>query len=334
MAMGKYSRVDGRKSSSCSLTLTVVAVVSLCLVGAWMLMSSSFGSIRSSGFSSQVPKEEVVKTVPRTVSKQFEDSSGDVPEDARKEESRVLSKENVDSGEDNVDETKATENSEDQEEARNTGEGNQGSNHSKDSSDEVAGSQQETRFDDQNGIQNGDDGGKTGTESDLANNSVQKEAEDASGESSSKSAGGEASETEENASSSSTIGNKEDQALKEVLPAAGQSETLNEPKAQNSGWSTQAVESQNEKNLQQSSISMDQSGYRWKVCNVTAGPDYIPCLDNWAAIRKLPSTKHYEHRERHCPEQAPTCLVPLPEGYKRSVKWPKSRDKVSRICCI
>lgn len=74
----------------------------------------------------------------------------------------------------------------------------------------------------------------------------------------------------------------------------------------------------------------DQKGYYvWKLCNVTAGSDYIPCLDNIKAIRKLPSISHYEHRERHCPDQAPTCLVSVPKGYKTSLPWPKSRDKVT-----
>ncbi|CAO2834252.1 unnamed protein product [Amaranthus hypochondriacus] len=73
----------------------------------------------------------------------------------------------------------------------------------------------------------------------------------------------------------------------------------------------------------------DQKGYYvWKLCNVTAGSDYIPCLDNIKAIRKLPSISHYEHRERHCPDQAPTCLVSVPKGYKTSLPWPKSRDKI------
>lgn len=29
----------------------------------------------------------------------------------------------------------------------------------------------------------------------------------------------------------------------------------------------------------------------WKLCNVTLGPDYIPCLDNIKAIKKLKSLK-------------------------------------------
>lgn len=117
------------------------------------------------------------------------------------------------------------------------------------------------------------------------------------------------------------------QAPIEVFPSGAQSELSKESTIQNgSSWLTQAAESRNEKEAQQAESK--QQGYTWKLCNVTAGPDYIPCLDNLQAIKKLRSTKHYEHRERHCPEVAPTCLVPLPEGYKRPIPWPTSRDKI------
>ncbi|XP_074262960.1 putative methyltransferase PMT24 isoform X2 [Silene latifolia] len=87
-------------------------------------------------------------------------------------------------------------------------------------------------------------------------------------------------------------------------------------------WSTQSKESHKHKE------SVKANKYKWKLCNVTAGSDYIPCLDNIQAITKLPSTSHYEHRERHCPDQPPSCLVSLPQGYKTSVKWPKCREKI------
>lgn len=113
----------------------------------------------------------------------------------------------------------------------------------------------------------------------------------------------------------------------EDFPTENQSEILNETSSQNG--STHVLESKDEE-VVQTSLSEDQiTDHNWKLCNVTTRADYIPCLDNGAAIKKLRSTKHYEHRERHCPEQAPTCLVPLPEGYKQSIKWPQSRDKVS-----
>ncbi|XWS29243.1 hypothetical protein CRYUN_Cryun24cG0011600 [Craigia yunnanensis] len=95
-------------------------------------------------------------------------------------------------------------------------------------------------------------------------------------------------------------------------------------------WKTQETQSENEKERRKDESNGRASiyGYTWQLCNVTAGPDYIPCLDNEKELKKLHSTKHYEHRERHCPEEGPTCLVPLPEGYKSPISWPQSRDKI------
>lgn len=69
---------------------------------------------------------------------------------------------------------------------------------------------------------------------------------------------------------------------------------------------------------------------RWKVCDDgdPVAVDYIPCLDNWKAISALKSRRHMEHRERHCPDPTPRCLVPIPAGYRSPVAWPKSRDMV------
>ena len=75
-------------------------------------------------------------------------------------------------------------------------------------------------------------------------------------------------------------------------------------------------------------MSSSPVSFSWALCNVDAGADYIPCLDNLEAIKKLRSTKHYEHQERDCPEKPPTCLVPPPEGYRNPIRWPKSRDQV------
>ncbi|TYI54313.1 hypothetical protein E1A91_D11G066000v1 [Gossypium mustelinum] len=113
----------------------------------------------------------------------------------------------------------------------------------------------------------------------------------------------------------------------EVFPSVAQSELLNETMIQNGSFTTQAAESNKEKNAESSSNSSSKD-YSWKLCNSTAGPDFIPCLDNCEAIRNLPTNIHYEHRERHCPEVPRTCLVPLPEGYKFPIEWPKSRDKI------
>lgn len=66
----------------------------------------------------------------------------------------------------------------------------------------------------------------------------------------------------------------------------------------------------------------------WKLCKESVTLDFIPCLDNYKAIKNLKSRRHMEHRERHCPETSLSCLLPIPKGYKKPVRWPKSRDMV------
>ncbi|KAK8549440.1 hypothetical protein V6N13_027193 [Hibiscus sabdariffa] len=58
--------------------------------------------------------------------------------------------------------------------------------------------------------------------------------------------------------------------------------------------------------------------------------EYIPCLDNVEAIKRLKSTKNGERFERHCPENGTglNCLVPPPKGYRPPIPWPRSRDEV------
>nr|XP_043633461.1 probable methyltransferase PMT27 [Erigeron canadensis] len=89
-------------------------------------------------------------------------------------------------------------------------------------------------------------------------------------------------------------------------------------------WKTQAGQSENEKE-RQADVAVN---HKWDLCNVTSGTDYVPCLDNENAIKKLKSRSHFEHRERHCPEEGPMCLVPTPEGYRTPIPWPQSRDKI------
>ncbi|KAA3485027.1 putative methyltransferase PMT24 [Gossypium australe] len=356
MAMAKYSRVDGRKSSSYCSTAVIVVFVAFCLVGIWMFMSSSVVPLENLDLSSQETRNEAKQTLQEGVSKQFDDTSGDISEDATREGGTMPGKVSL-----NTDE-----------ESQKSVEENLEENHGNDSSDEKtdSGNEQKT-VDGDDGSGNGKDGemdsreGESNLESGQAeneggemNNNVQAESEENSGEIRSESAEGgknndeEVSEdkikhvdkvdisTEENneknqdensepsAIENSAESEENNQTSNDILPTAAQSEILTESTTQNGAWSTQAEESQNEKKSQQASISNEENDHQWKVCKSTAGPDYIPCLDNWQVIRKLPSTKHYEHRERHCPSEPPTCLVPLPEGYMRSMKWPKSRDKI------
>lgn len=59
--------------------------------------------------------------------------------------------------------------------------------------------------------------------------------------------------------------------------------------------------------------------------------DYIPCLDNVEAIKRLNSTARGERFERNCPKEGMglNCTVPIPNGYHLPIPWPRSRDEVS-----
>ena len=127
---------------------------------------------------------------------------------------------------------------------------------------------------------------------------------------------------------------------------AAQSEIQIENKEITNNWETQASESKEEKEKveeikekieekteeastsDESTTGTPYSQREWNICDFEGATDYIPCLDNKEVIKNLPSTKHYEHRERHCPTSAPTCLVPLPQDYRSPIKWPQSRNEV------
>ncbi|CAN1325721.1 Probable methyltransferase PMT23 [Linum perenne] len=51
----------------------------------------------------------------------------------------------------------------------------------------------------------------------------------------------------------------------------------------------------------------------WRICDGVLAVDYIPCLDNYREIKRLPSAR---------------CLIPLPTGYKLPLLWPQSRDMI------
>lgn len=378
MAMGKYSRVDGRRSSNYCSTIAIVVFVGVCLVGVWMMMSSSIVPIQNSDLVSDDTPHEVQKKIDDNDSTQFEDSSGNFPLDAAKGESNTdNSQDESDTGNSqggsNIDaqdnQTLPDKGSE------NTVEENQEATIKESSKDRTENEEEPKIHREQNsgdGEQNAGDGelnsetGETKTEGSETNEAEQRGSEESTDENKSDSNEDEKkSDTNENSvdialenkadsqneeekveqnqeenvernqedNSEQSAGEEhieiqaKDQASNEVFPAGAQSEILNESNTGNGAWSTQMVESKNEKESLESTISKP-NGYGWKLCNVTAGPDYIPCLDNVQAIRRLPSTKHYEHRERHCPDEAPTCLVPLPGGYKRPVQWPTSREKI------
>ncbi|CAO2141114.1 unnamed protein product [Urochloa humidicola] len=133
-------------------------------------------------------------------------------------------------------------------------------------------------------------------------------------------------------------------AATEHLPNV-QADLLTERAAQNGSFTTQAAESTEEKKnrAEKKKGAKKPGGAKkkaaaghggapstpaWKLCNTSAGADYIPCLDNEEAIKKLKTDKHYEHRERHCPSTPPACLVPSPPAYRDPIRWPHSRDRI------
>ncbi|KAH6765477.1 S-adenosyl-L-methionine-dependent methyltransferases superfamily protein [Perilla frutescens var. hirtella] len=338
MALGKYSRVDGRKSSSgyCS-TVTIVVFVALCLVGLWMMTSSSVVPGQTTDVSQENKSQERTSVTEinaeskndatsneetNTASedegkqKQFEDNPGDLPEDATKGDSNVnanqVEKNDVPEETEKTTEEKPEEKlgDEKKDEVEDKGDGSKGDledgEKSKVDGESEAGETKENSLD-----------SEKKSEEDIVKPDGEKE--DGQIE--------EKGEKEKDEKSENDSTEKKDKTS-EVFPSGAQSELSDETTTENGSFSTQAAESKNEKEAQKSSESEEQSKYSWKLCKTTAGPDYIPCLDNLQAIRKLSSTKHYEHRERHCPENPPTCLVPLPEGYQRSIEWPTSREKI------
>uniref|UniRef100_A0A5B6Z223 Putative methyltransferase PMT26 n=1 Tax=Davidia involucrata TaxID=16924 RepID=A0A5B6Z223_DAVIN len=370
MALGKYSRIDGRKSSSsyCS-TVTLVMFVALCLVGVWMMTSSSVVPVQNVDVSSQENRNEVKEQVNEINgsneinSKQFEDNPGDLPEDATKgdndvslaqDESNSKSQENSNVPEKRTD-SAIEENQEEKPEKQPIKESIEEENKSEDATKTETENGRKTEDGELKTKDKDSEAGETKMDSGESNSGGQGDPEEVSNENqtdlnegekkseenSGETKGGDKGEgqieekVEENQDKESkqSSGEKEDgqtkdQVPNEVFPSGAQLELLNETTTQNGAWSTQAAESKNENKAQKFSEPDQQLGYSWKLCNVTAGPDYIPCLDNLQAIRSLRTTKHYEHRERHCPEEPPTCLVPLPEGYQRPIEWPISREKI------
>ncbi|GAB2211668.1 hypothetical protein Drorol1_Dr00024994 [Drosera rotundifolia] len=306
MAQGKYSRVDGRRSSSgyCS-TVTVVVFIALCLVGVWVFSSFSVSPPESPKSPAQKQKndfKEEIREVGDGGGKQFEDNPGDLPEDLTKGDNNDSTSE-----EDKTNDIASVEKREEE-----TSDGNKIENENEEKKREETVSKVEDTTEDTKT----DDGEKTSESGDI---------EQKTEENSNETKEEEKVQIEEKVESDEKDSNSKEQAPTDVFPSGAQSELLNETTTQTGSFSTQAAESKHEKETQKSE---QQSGYSWKLCSTTAGPDFIPCLDNLYAIKHLKTTKHYEHRERHCPDEPPTCLVPLPEGYRQPIEWPKSREKI------
>lgn len=362
MAQAKYSRIDNNKRSASSYfsTVTIVVFVALCLFGIWMMTSSSVVPVQNvdvsqdnknevqdqSGVIEQSEGKEQATDPSNKSSQQFEDNQGDLSDDAAKGDSSVAPDKTSDGpekGEDKLDEKseeKPSEEPKTENQDSNFGEKKSDSEESvkKSDSDESEKKSDSDESENKSGSDENDkkqesDGIESKPESNdskqLDSDSNDKKTDDAGETSDKTEEKGEQSgskDSDENSDEKKTDDSANNQVSNDVLPSVAQSDLLNESTAQNGSFSTQASKSNNEKKSQES--SKQSTGYDWKLCNVTAGPDFIPCLDNVKAISSLPSTKHYEHRERQCPQEPPTCLVALPEGYKRPIEWPKSRDKV------
>ncbi|XP_020261948.1 probable methyltransferase PMT26 [Asparagus officinalis] len=325
MAIGRSPRMDRTSSSWCS-TATIVMFVSLCLVGVWMMTSTTVVPVDLAPAESN--KSEMNEQVPVDVSKTSEDKLGDAKEDSTA----------GDNNSNHVDQNVSENTNEKSEEKTQEESSPTVTEHKKDDSGESQTSQNSQNADgNSEGRDTNTEGGETnGQDMNLEQNSEgtpngeeqgteekKLEQEEKSEENMTLEEKGQG-ETDEKTGETQTGS----QAKEEVFPDGAQSEILKETNSSNGAWKTQASESKNEKEVQQSSSKGQIAEYSWKLCKAEAGADYIPCLDNVEAVRKLRSTKHYEHRERHCPEEGPTCLVPLPEGYQRPIKWPNSRNKV------
>lgn len=398
MAFGKHGRQDKHSSNTLCLRGTVVIFVGVCVLAVWMMNSSSPAPVERKTFSNirkinpdpeipektgdSPPEESKEKTSDGSVS--FEDSPGDLPEDAIKGDDnnpqteqksdldKTLDVEKQPDGDQGLHEEKKSdldktfheEKQSDGEpglhnEKKSDGDGNSDVGKSFDGDVNL----KENPLDD---FENNDkDGEKVIEEATdrMADGDKSQEKKDAENSFQSEKDGDkykeekEKNQSEQRSNEIQEAGEKkvEDNKLPETLPNAGQFELQKENTAEPKNWETQAAESKDERERQESNIvanpeekkeeptagqvedggnKKEQSNqvvsnsYNWQLCNVTAGPDYIPCLDNVEAIKKLTSTKHFEHRERHCPQEPPTCLVPLPPGYKLPLHWPESREKV------
>ncbi|CAI0555293.1 unnamed protein product [Linum tenue] len=299
MAQGKYARIDNNRrqqppSNNYCSTVTIVVFVALCLVGVWMMTSSSI-----------VPGQNVDMPIPKTGKNDVKDQNPhefdnvDVHKDQKEKKPEETYQHKYDKKPSKMPEPKLDEKPEEKPKEKpieKTTTSSEAQPENKDVTVRHADGQV-------NQV-----GGETKSNDGQANNSI-KASNDKTGE----------SEVEKvNESQVVEKGAKKDknevsnQSPGEQFPSGAQAELTNETSTENGSWSTQAMESKNEKDTQESDKEL--VVYNWKSCNSTAGPDFIPCLDNWRAIKNLRSTMHYEHRERHCPEEPPTCLVPLPEG--------------------
>lgn len=336
--------MDGRRSSPSSslcTTTTVVVFVALCLVGAWMMTSSTIFPLEITSNKKAAVKEQPAR-VNYGASEEAAAASGNsaegvdrfgdtdnndnaVPEEPNKtvpSEEEKFSENTVEKPVESSEEKAPPKEKEESKDTFDDANGKTEQSSAKEDGDSESGSGQS------DGSKNGDDEEKSEEKKDdEQSDGERKDDQEEKAEGSGSKDTTDQPQIEETVDESGEKG--QGAKSNEVFPDGAQSELLKESNTENGSFKTQDAESKNEKESQAASNSSDdETTYNWKLCNNNAGTDYIPCLDNEKAIKKLRTTKHYEHRERHCPVEPPTCVVPLPEGYKRPVEWPTSRDKV------
>lgn len=303
MVLGKNLRTDGRRSAYCSTT-TVALLVALCLIGVWFLTSTTIVPVdlAATGSTSDVTREV--------------SQNDNVVEDKQKEInlSDDQSEKSQEEANEKPEEIPVIETEERKDEADDATQGQSDSEGNKDDvKDNVNPEKSEPKENvNENPQTDDDDSGGEFTQDKKDQVEIDPKVEET-----------ESKEVEHGDGETKN----EEEGSSEMLVDPAQAELLNETRAINGSWATQAMESKKEKETKKSS-DIKLAEYNWKLCNASTGHDYIPCLDNTKA--KIRNTGHYEHRERHCPEEGPICLVSCPEGYKQSIKWPESRNKVIR----
>lgn len=315
MAPGKNSRGDGRNLSNYCSTVPVAVFVAFCLVGIWIVMSSIV-PVQDSVMQVSDTIIEVQNIANQTGLRQFEDKLGDIQEESARRDTQTPNSQS-ESNPENQDDQNETEKvfdttAEDHQQEVIRDISGRKNDLEKGLGNKIEGSYQvehvkETSDENKSDESLGDS--ELGTENSMGEVAQQDEI---------------ISETEEERIKQNPQSNMESHENS----LASKEGTSIEASTKNGAWSTQAAKSWHDKKSQKSSISIDNSKYEWKLCNTTSGSDYIPCLDNLKAIRKLRSISHYQHRERHCPDEVPTCLVSLPKGYRSPIRWPKSREMV------
>ncbi|CBI17424.3 unnamed protein product, partial [Vitis vinifera] len=398
MAVGK-ARSKRSTSGSYTSTVTTVVFVALCVLGLWMLTSNSIISPQTTARTSTTSsfsasgERHLSKPSDRRDPPVYEDTEGDLPDDAIKsdetkplqatndeddksQEDKLKSEEtpNVEAGEENNEkqepEQETSGDNKNEEENATVVEENPPEIQRKESAEEEekqkeyetqaseesaltqnqlaqgiaeknseAEETQQTK-DEESNVNQGVDENKSEEKNGLEAEVEKREAEKSSQTTDEKKAQIENKKTQsesnqqqrnsnEEAKQETTTQDKAPSSSSTISFQSGESSGIPiESKESKKSWSTQADQSENQKERRKDGPDGTIYGYTWQLCNETAGPDYIPCLDNEKAIMTLHGRKHYEHRERHCPEEPPACLVPLPEMYKSPVEWPQSRDKI------